>query len=66
VFGGEQEHGNRTGTENLAGIVAMRYALTESINEMEQSAARLQAMTEETYIGIKKHIPIVRLNGSCQ
>jgi len=66
VFGGEQEHGYRAGTENVAGIVATGFALAESVEGMEQSIALLRAMTQETYIRIKDRIPFVRLNGSQQ
>ena len=64
VFGGEQEHGYRAGTENVAGIVAMGYALAESVSEMEQTAERLRAMTQETIVKIQERMPEVRLNGS--
>ena len=66
VFGGGQERGYRAGTENVAGIVGMGVALAESIGELEPKAKTLQAMTENTYVGIKKSIPNVRLNGSSQ
>lgn len=66
MFGGEQEHGNRAGTENVAGIVAAGFALTESINHMQQDAAQLWAMTKETIEMIRERIPSVRINGSQQ
>jgi cysteine desulfurase len=63
VFGGEQEHGYRAGTENVAGIVAMGYALAESVSEMLQTAERLRGMTQETIVKIQERIPEVHLNG---
>lgn len=63
VFGGEQEHGYRAGTENVAGIVATGFALIESVANMQQDAARLWAMTQETTDKIRERIPDVRLNG---
>lgn len=66
VFGGEQEHGNRAGTENVAGIVATGYALTESIDRMQQDTERLWAMTQETIEMIQERIPNVRVNGGQQ
>lgn len=66
VFGGEQEHGYRAGTENVAGIVATGFALIESVANMQQDAARLWAMTQETIEMIKERIPHVRINGSQQ
>ena len=66
IFGGEQEHGYRAGTENVAGIVAIGVALAESVGEMEQNAEQLQALTRETVTRIRERIPIVRLNGNQQ
>jgi cysteine desulfurase len=66
VFGGEQEHGYRAGTENVAGIVATGFALKESIEDMHRDAERLWTMTQETIQIIHKHIPDVRINGNQQ
>jgi cysteine desulfurase len=63
IFGGDQEHGLRAGTENVAGIVAAGYAIEESIGEIAKTAARLKAMVEATVCGIKEKIPTVRVNG---
>lgn len=65
VFGGEQEHGYRAGTENVAGIVASGFALIESVANIQQDAARLWVMTQETIKKIRERIPDMRLNG-CQ
>lgn len=66
VFGGEQEHGLRAGTENVAGIVAAGYAIEESVREMADTAKRLKAMVEDTVNGIKERIPSVRVNGDSE
>lgn len=63
VFGGEQEHGLRAGTENVAGIVSAGYAIEESIGTMTSEAERLSAMVKETVDGIKAKIPSVMVNG---
>lgn len=63
IFGGEQEHGSRAGTENVAGIVALGYALEESVAEMQNTATRLKTMVDNTVRGIQKVIPSVRING---
>jgi len=63
VFGGEQEHGLRAGTENVAGIVSAGYAIEESIGAMTSEAERLSAMVKETVDGIKAKIPSVMVNG---
>ena len=64
VFGGEQEHGLRSGTENVAGIVAAGCAIEENIGEMAEVAKRLNKMVGNTIMGIREKIPSVRINGS--
>lgn len=66
VFGGEQERGFRAGTENVAGIVAMGYALEESVAEMQSTASRLKTMVDSTIKGIQKTIPSVKVNGDTE
>ena len=66
VYGGEQEQGLRSGTENVAGIVAAGYALEESVKEMIDVSKRLKAMVEDTVIGIKESIPTVKVNGDSE
>lgn len=63
VFGGEQEHGLRAGTENVAGIVSTGYAIEESVSVMSEEANRLSAMIKATVDDIKKNIPSMRING---
>lgn len=63
VFGGEQEHGFRAGTENVAGIVSAGYAIEESIGLMDDEAERLRKMVKDTVDGIKEKISSVRVNG---
>jgi cysteine desulfurase len=62
VFGGEQEYGNRAGTENVAGIVALGYALEESISNMSDKRKRLTALSQATVEGLKAVIPDIRIN----
>jgi len=66
IFGGEQECGSRPGTENVAGIVALGYALEESVAEMQATAIHLKAMVEITIQGVQKVIPSVRINGDIE
>jgi len=63
IYGGEQENGTRGGTENVAGIVAMNYALEESITDMPEVDKRMKTMIALTVEGIKRRIPNVRING---
>jgi cysteine desulfurase len=64
IFGGNQEHGLRAGTENVAGIVAAGYAIEEIIGEIDKTTTRLKVMVEATVCGIKEKIPSVRVNGN--
>lgn len=66
IFGGEQEHGFRAGTENVAGIVAAGYAIEESVAEMDATANKLNAMVAATIKGIKNKISIVQVNGDVE
>jgi cysteine desulfurase len=63
IFGGEQEHGLRAGTENVAGIVAAGYAIEENIAIMSETANKLNEMVGSTVKGIQSKIPTVRVNG---
>jgi cysteine desulfurase len=66
VFGGDQEHGFRAGTENVAGIVALGYAIEESVAEMQSTSSRLKTMVNNTVKGIQETIPSVRMNGDIE
>jgi cysteine desulfurase len=63
IFGGEQERGARAGTENVAGIVAAGYAISESVNDMSEIADKLSAFSQATINGIRAQIPSIIING---
>jgi cysteine desulfurase len=63
IFGGEQERGVRAGTENIAGIVAAGYAITESVTDMIPMAEKLSAFVQTTICGIRAKIPNIIING---
>ena len=62
IDGGGQEKGKRAGTENIAGIIGLAHGLTESIEKMEETNARILAMREKL-IDTLLELPRVRLNG---
>jgi cysteine desulfurase len=62
VFGGEQERGQRAGTENVAGIVALGYALEESVANMAYERERLTSLMRTTANGLKAAIPGLHIN----
>lgn len=66
VFGGEQEHGIRAGTENVAGIVATGYAIEDSSEEMSELSESLSKMVAATICGVQEKIPTVQINGSTE
>ena len=65
IFGGGQQGGLRSGTENVAGIAAMAMAAERLMQSREEDVERLQAMrdlfTEEV-----TGLPDVRINGPAQ
>lgn len=63
VFGGEQERGLRAGTENVAGIVAAGYAITENVNDMTTLTDKLSAFVQATISGVRTQIPSIIISG---
>lgn len=63
VFGGEQEHGLRAGTENVAGIVALGCALEESVADITEMREKLTNLVQITIKRLKEAIPEIRING---
>ena len=63
IFGGKQENGQRAGTENVAGIVAMGIALEENVSDMQEIQTRLSTLTEITADGLKSAVPDILING---
>jgi cysteine desulfurase len=61
VFGGGQEFGRRSGTENVAGIVGLAAALERVVPERAQRVGRLRDKFER---GLLARITEVRINGA--
>lgn len=66
VYGGEQEHGLRAGTENIAGIVAAGYAIKESVAIIDATAIKLNNIVRATVTGIREKLPVVHINGDAE
>lgn len=65
IFGGGQEHGLRSGTENVAGIVGFSQALKELQNPKSKiQNIRIRQFRDKITKYILKFIPDCRLNGS--
>lgn len=61
VFGGDQEGGMRSGTENLEGIIGLSYALLEAKNKRESEVLRLLNLQKYFFEKIKKEIGEVKI-----
>lgn len=62
-FGGAQERGLRSGTENVPGIVGLAAALELADREKNKESARLTKLRNKLLIGILLSIPKTKLNG---
>ncbi|VXC03252.1 Cysteine desulfurase IscS [Microbacterium sp. 8M] len=63
VHGGGQERGRRSGTENVAGAVALATALELAEAERAEAAARVGAESARFIAGVLAAVPSARLTG---
>ena len=63
IFGGGQEKGIRSGTENVPLIVGFAKALEIARKMKDKESARLIKMRDEFFYKIKKFVPAVVING---
>jgi cysteine desulfurase len=63
IDGGGQEGGLRSGTLNVPGIVGFARAVELSIAEMPSESARIAALRQRLWEGLRREIPDVVLNG---
>lgn len=64
VYGGGQEFGRRSGTENVAGIVGLAVALEKAVASQTERAERARALRDRLERGILASIEDVRINGA--
>jgi cysteine desulfurase len=62
MYGGAQERVQRPGTENLASIVGMGYALQKAVRSMDETNAKIAALRDRLEAGLLT-IPETSLNG---
>lgn len=60
-FGGNQERGYRSGTENLAGICTMAKALSISIDNLEKNYVKVKAKKDRIIDYVEKKNPFIKL-----
>ena len=63
IDGGGQEHGLRSGTLNVPGIVGFARAIELCLEEMTAESARLRGLVERLFRGLTAQIQDVTLNG---
>lgn len=63
LYGGGQEKGKRSGTENVAGIAGMSAAVKDAVKNMEQRMKKEIKMRNYLINRILNEIPYARLNG---
>jgi len=63
IDGGGQEHGLRSGTLNVAGVVGFAKALELCLGEVDGERARLTALRQRLWEGLRREAPDVVLNG---
>ncbi len=64
MHGGGQENGRRSGTENVAGAVALAVALELAEREREQRATAIGEMTQAFIAGVLQAVPQAALTGA--
>lgn len=63
IYGGGQEKGKRSGTENVAGIAGMNAAIVEAIKNMNERVRKETEMRDYLIGRVLSEIPHVKLNG---
>lgn len=63
ISGGSQERNLRAGTENVAGIAALAFALEKCYKSLDKKTAHLRALKHRMIEGLRAAIPGVDFNG---
>lgn len=66
IDGGGQEHGKRSGTENVPGILGMAKALEVAAGEMSEKAARMRGLRDKLVEGVLASVPDSRFIGDSE
>ena len=63
IYGGNQERGRRSGTENLAGIVGMGAACAQMMRIWEEEQRRLRGLRDRFEQELRRRFPDVQIHG---
>ena len=63
-YGGGQERGLRSGTENVASAYAFGVALDEAVEMKDRESSRLRTLRDETVANLKQEIPEIIFYGA--
>jgi cysteine desulfurase len=63
MYGGGQERGRRSGTENTAGIVGLAAALAQTASRRDQEGQRVAMLRDELARSLQQAIPGLMING---
>jgi len=63
LFGGGQQHGMRSGTLNVPGIVGLAEAVRLSVESMEEESQRLMGLRQALFQGLQTQIDGIHVNG---
>lgn len=61
--GGGQEHGLRSGTENMSGVMALTAAAEDCYNRMEQYGEKIAKVRDKFLSELRRDLPQLLLNG---
>jgi cysteine desulfurase len=64
IYGGGQEKGMRSGTENVVGIIGFATALKETTALRDKEVVRLQDLQHKAWLYIAEHIPSAVVTGN--
>jgi cysteine desulfurase len=66
LFGGDQEHARRAGTENLPGIAGLGAAAAERFSKMDTTIVRLRQLRDRFESAVTSRLPNVVINGDVE
>ncbi len=66
IYGGGQEKKKRAGTENVASIVGLGFAIEKAVSNLEKNSIFVKELRDKLINGVLSAIPFTRLNGDLE